>query len=48
MTQALKQERAVAWPARARQARFVATDFRHDDLASTLQAAGYDSNRPAF
>ena len=47
-TQALKQERAVAWPARARQVRFVATDFRHDDLAAALQAAGYDANRPTF
>jgi methyltransferase (TIGR00027 family) len=47
-TQRLKRERAGAWPSRAREVRFVATDFRHNDLAAVLQGAGYDQNRPAF
>jgi methyltransferase (TIGR00027 family) len=47
-TQALKCERAAAVPAKARQVRFVATDFREDHMAASLRAAGYDVNRPAF
>ena len=47
-TQALKRERAAAIPTKARQIRFVATDFHRDDMAASLRAAGYDSRRPAF
>jgi O-methyltransferase involved in polyketide biosynthesis len=47
-TQALKRARAAALPAKAREVRFVATDFRRDDLAASLRAAGYDESRPAF
>ncbi len=47
-TQALKRERACAWPAKAQQVRFVAMDFRHDDLAALLRAAGYDTNQRTF
>jgi methyltransferase (TIGR00027 family) len=47
-TQALKRERACAWPAKAQQVRFVAMDFRHDDLAAVLRAAGHDSKQPTF
>jgi len=47
-TQALKRERAAAIPAKARQVRFVATDFHQDDVAAALRAAGYDAGRPAF
>jgi methyltransferase (TIGR00027 family) len=47
-TQALKRERAAAIPAKARQVRFVATDFRQDGLAVSLLAAGYDPKVPAF
>jgi|HubBroStandDraft_1064217.scaffolds.fasta_scaffold00454_12 methyltransferase (TIGR00027 family) len=47
-TQALKRERAAAIPAKARQVRFVATDFQRDDMAASLRAAGYDTDRPTF
>jgi methyltransferase (TIGR00027 family) len=47
-TQALKRARAAALPAKAREVRFVATDFRRDDLAASLRAAGYDESSPAF
>jgi methyltransferase (TIGR00027 family) len=47
-TQALKRARAAAIPAKARQVRFVATDFRRDEMAASLRAAGYDVSRPAF
>ncbi len=47
-TQALKRQRAAAMPAKARQVRFVATDFHQDYLAASLRAAGYDAGRPVF
>jgi len=47
-TQALKRKRAAALRAKARQVRFVATDFQRDDLAASLLGAGYDASRPAF
>jgi len=47
-TQALKRERAGKRAAKARDVRFVPTDFRHGDLARVLQSAGYDAQRPAF
>jgi methyltransferase (TIGR00027 family) len=47
-TQALKRERAAAIPAKARQVRFVATDFRRNDMAASLRAAGYDPSLPTF
>jgi methyltransferase (TIGR00027 family) len=47
-TQALKREQSAGIPAKARQVRFVATDFHADDLANLLRAAGYDASRPAF
>jgi len=47
-TQALKRERAEAIPTKARQVRFVATDFQRDELAASLRAAGYDVGRPTF
>jgi methyltransferase (TIGR00027 family) len=47
-TQALKRERASAMRAKAREVHFVATDFRHNDLAARLVDAGYDADRPAF
>ncbi|MGA3073993.1 MAG: class I SAM-dependent methyltransferase [Bryobacteraceae bacterium] len=47
-TQAVKRERAAAVPAKARQVRFVATDFHRDGLAASLRAAGYDVSRPSF
>ena len=47
-TQALKRQRAALIPAKAREVRFVATDFDRQDLAASLRAAGYDVNRSAF
>jgi methyltransferase (TIGR00027 family) len=47
-TQALKRERAAAIPAKAREVRFVATDFQQGDLSASLRAAGYDASLPAF
>lgn len=47
-TQALKRARAATIPAKAREVRFVATDFHRDDMAASLRAAGYDASRPAF
>lgn len=47
-TQALKRRRAERMPAKAREVRFVATDFHEDDMTRALLAAGYDSSRPTF
>jgi methyltransferase (TIGR00027 family) len=47
-TQALKRARVAAIPAKAREVRYVATDFHSDDMAASLCAAGYDARRPAF
>jgi len=47
-TQTLKRKCAAAISAKARQVRFVATDFRADNLAGSLRAGGYDPSRPAF
>ena len=47
-TQAVKTERAAAVPPKARQVRFVATDFHRQDMAKSLLAAGYDAQQPAF
>jgi len=47
-TQALKRERAAAILAKARQVRFVATDFRQNDMTAALRAAGYDPSLPTF
>jgi len=47
-TQALKRERAAAILAKARQVRFVATDFRQNDMTASLRAAGFDVSLPAF
>jgi methyltransferase (TIGR00027 family) len=47
-TQALKRERSADMPAKARQVRFVSTDFREDDMAASLRAAGCDMRRPTF
>jgi methyltransferase (TIGR00027 family) len=47
-TQALKRERAAAIPAKARQVRFVATDFHRRGMTDALRAAGYDVSLPTF
>jgi methyltransferase (TIGR00027 family) len=47
-TQAVKRIRAEAIPPGVRQVRFVATDFRQDDMAASLRAAGYDIVRRTF
>ncbi len=47
-TQAWKRERAAAFPHRAKDVRFVATDFQQNTLAPLLQSAGYDPAKPAF
>lgn len=46
-TQRVKQERAAGIPLKAREVRFVATDFHEGDLARLLRAAGFDGRRPA-
>jgi len=47
-TQALKRRRAERMPAKAREVRFVATDFHEDDMTRALLAAGYDTSCPTF
>ena len=47
-TQALKRQRAEGKPAKAREVRFVATDFHEDDMTQSLLAADYNPSRPAF
>ena len=47
-TQALKRERAAAIPTKAREVRFVATDFHAGDLARSLRASGFDTRRSSF
>jgi len=47
-TQAMKRERAAARPTKAREVRFVSTDFHRDGLAASLLAAGYDVGCPTF
>jgi methyltransferase (TIGR00027 family) len=47
-TQALKRDRAQDLKPLARDLRYVAVDFEHDDLGERLAAAGHDRSRPTF
>jgi methyltransferase (TIGR00027 family) len=47
-TQAWKRDRAAALKHRAKDVRFVSTDFRQNMLAPLLQSAGFDPGKPTF
>jgi len=47
-SQAWKRERAASIPYQAKDVRFVAIDFEHDQLAPLIRAAGFDPTKPSF
>jgi len=47
-TQNLKQQKTAGLKPLAKGVRFIPMDFTRDDLASKLQATGYDANQKAF
>ena len=47
-TQQLKRQRAAVVPAKAREVRFVATDFQEHGMPGALLQAGYAPRQPAF
>lgn len=47
-TQFLKRKRAAAWKPKAREVRYAAIDFQHDELAPVLKSVGFDPAKLTF